>query len=92
VHRTQISPESFYVQRHQALYEAMLGLHEAPNPSISSPSPNGCAKRGQLDAVGGDDELARLIAGHPDQAHASTTSSGSTKTTSCGASSPRPRG
>ena len=66
----QISPESFYVQRHQALYEAMLGLHEARKPVDFVTVAERLRETGQLEAVGGEDELARLIAGTPTTAHA----------------------
>lgn len=66
----QISPESFYVQRHQALYEAMLGLHEARNPVDFVTVAERLRETNLLDAVGGEDELARLIAGTPTTAHA----------------------
>ena len=66
----QISPESFYVQRHQALYEAMLGLHEARKPVDFVTVAERLRETSQLEAVGGEDELARLIAGTPTTAHA----------------------
>lgn len=66
----QISPESFYVQRHQALYEAMLGLHEARKPVDFVTVAERLRETNQLEAVGGEDELARLIAGTPTTAHA----------------------
>ena len=66
----QISPESFYVQRHQALYEAMLGLHEARKPVDFVTVAARLRETSQLEAVGGEDELARLIAGTPTTAHA----------------------
>ena len=66
----QISPESFYVQRHQALYEAMLGLHEARKPVDFVTVAERLRETNLLDAVGGEDELARLIAGTPTTAHA----------------------
>ena len=66
----QISPESFYVQRHQALYEAMLGLHEARKPVDFVTVAERLRETNLLEAVGGEDELARLIAGTPTTAHA----------------------
>lgn len=66
----QISPESFYVQRHQSLFETMLALHEARKPVDFVTVAERLRETGRLDAVGGEDELARLISGTPTTAHA----------------------
>ena len=66
----QISPESFHVQRHQALYEAMLALHEARKPVDFVTVAERLRETNRLESVGGEDELARLIAGTPTTAHA----------------------
>ena len=66
----QISPESFYVQRHQSLFETMLALHEARKPVDFVTVAERLRETNRLDAVGGEDELARLISGTPTTAHA----------------------
>ena len=66
----QISPDSFYVQRHQSLFAAMLDLHGARKPVDFVTVTERLRETNQLDAVGGEDELARLISGTPTTAHA----------------------
>ena len=66
----QISPASFYVQRHQSLFAAMLDLHAERKPVDFVTVAERLRETGQLEAVGGEDELARLIAGTPTTAHA----------------------
>ena len=66
----QISAESFYVQRHQALYETMLALHGDRKPVDFVTVADRLRETGQLESVGGEDELGRLISGTPTTAHA----------------------
>lgn len=66
----QISPESFYLQRHQALYETMLVLHETRKPVDFVTVAERLRETNRLETVGGEDELARLISGTPTTAHA----------------------
>ena len=66
----QIAPESFYVQRHQCLYEAMLALHGERKPVDFVTVAERLRETRQLENVGGEEELARLIAGTPTTAHA----------------------
>ncbi len=66
----QISPASFYVQRHQSLFETMLALHEAHKPVDFVTVAERLRETNQLESVGGEDELARLISGTPTTAHA----------------------
>ena len=66
----QLSPDSFYVQRHQSLYETMLALHDARKPVDFVTVAERLRETNLLDAVGGEDELARLISGTPTTAHA----------------------
>ncbi len=66
----QISPASFHVQSHQCLFEAMLALHEARKPVDFLTVAERLRETNRLDSVGGEDELARLIAGTPTTAHA----------------------
>ena len=66
----QISPESFYVQRHQGIFDAMLALHNERKPVDFITVVERLRETGLLEASGGEDELARLIAGTPTTAHA----------------------
>ncbi|MGD9781559.1 MAG: replicative DNA helicase [Kiritimatiellia bacterium] len=66
----QISPESFYVQRHQCLYETMLALHAERKPVDFVTVVDRLRETQLLDGVGGEEELARLIDGTPTTAHA----------------------
>ena len=66
----QITVESFYVQTHQALFETMLGLHSARKPVDLVTVVDRLRENRQLDGVGGEEELARLIDGTPTTAHA----------------------
>ena len=66
----QISPASFYVQRHQTLFAAMLDLHAERKPVDFVTVAERLRETSQLESVGGEDELARLIAGTPTTAHA----------------------
>ena len=66
----QISAASFYVQSHQALFETMLDLHGARKPVDFVTVAERLRENGRLESVGGEDELARLIAGTPTTAHA----------------------
>ena len=66
----QIAPESFYVQRHQTLYEAMLALHAERKPVDFVTVVDRLRETQLLDGAGGEEELARLIDGTPTTAHA----------------------
>ena len=66
----QIAPESFYVRRHQCLYEAMLALHAERKPVDFVTVVDRLRETQLLDGVGGEEELARLIDGTPTTAHA----------------------
>ncbi|MDY0145741.1 MAG: replicative DNA helicase [Kiritimatiellia bacterium] len=66
----QITVESFYVQTHQALFETMLALYSARKPVDLVTVVDRLRENRQLDGVGGEEELARLIDGTPTTAHA----------------------
>ena len=66
----QISAASFHVQRHQSLFETMLALHGERKPVDFVTVTERLRETRLLDSVGGEDELARLIAGTPTTAHA----------------------
>lgn len=66
----QISAASFYVQRNQSLYETMLALHGERKPVDFVTVAERLRETNRLESVGGEDELARLIAGTPTTAHA----------------------
>lgn len=66
----QIVAESFYVQSHQSLYATMLVLHSARKPVDLVTVVDRLRDSSQLDSVGGEEELARLIDGTPTTAHA----------------------
>ena len=66
----QISAGSFYVQRHQSLFDTMLALHADRKPVDFVTVAERLRETGLLDSVGGEDELARLISGTPTTAHA----------------------
>ncbi len=66
----QISGDSFYVQRHQSLFETMMALHVDRKPVDFITVAERLRETGLLDGVGGEDELARLISGTPTTAHA----------------------
>ena len=68
--RSQVTSDSFYLQTHRLLFEAMLGLHTARKPVDFVTVTALLRDNQQLDTVGGEDELARLIAGTPTTAHA----------------------
>lgn len=66
----QISGDSFYVQRHQSLFETMLALHGDRKPVDFVTVAERLREMGRLESAGGEDELARLISGTPTTAHA----------------------
>jgi len=66
----QISADSFHVQRHQSLFGTMLALHGERKPVDFVTVAERLRETHLLDSVGGEDELARLIAGTPTTAHA----------------------
>ncbi len=66
----QVAVDSFYVQSHQSLYGTMLALHSARKPVDLVTVVNRLRESGELDAIGGEEELARLIDGTPTTAHA----------------------
>ena len=61
----QIAADSFYVQRHQSLFEAMLGLHSERKPVDFITVTERLRETHLLDSVGGEEELGRLISGTP---------------------------
>jgi replicative DNA helicase len=66
----QVSAASFYVQRNQSLFETMLALHGERKPVDFVTVAERLRETNRLESVGGEDELARLIAGTPTTAHA----------------------
>jgi len=66
----QIGADSFYLESHRELFEAMLTLHAARKPVDLVTVADRLREAGRLDAVGGEEELARLIEGTPTTAHA----------------------
>ena len=66
----QISAGSFYVQRHQSLFDTMMALHADRKPVDFVTVTERLRETALLDSVGGEDELARLISGTPTTAHA----------------------
>ncbi len=66
----QISPESFYVQAHQDLYATMLELYGNRKPVDLVTVADRLRETGQLQVLGGEEELGRLIEGTPTTAHA----------------------
>jgi replicative DNA helicase len=66
----QISGESFHVQRHEGIFETMLALHNERKPVDFVTVVERLRETGLLESAGGEDELARLIAGTPTTAHA----------------------
>lgn len=66
----QIQPDSFYIQSHQTLFGVMLELHNRRRPVDFVTVAERLREQGQLETVGGEEELARLIDGTPTTAHA----------------------
>ena len=66
----QISGESFYVQTYRTVFEAMLSLYSARKPVDLVTVVDALRERQQLEGVGGEEELVRLIDGTPTTAHA----------------------
>ncbi len=66
----QIAPESFHVQVHRDLYETMQDLHAARKPVDLVTVANRLRETNRLEALGGEEELGRLVAGTPTTAHA----------------------
>lgn len=68
--RSQLVSDSFYLQTHRLLFETLLELYNARKPVDFVTVATRLRENQQLDTVGGEDELARLIAGTPTTAHA----------------------
>ena len=66
----QISPESFHVQAHRDLYETMQDLHAARKPVDLVTVATRLHEANRMESIGGEEELARLVAGTPTTAHA----------------------
>ncbi len=66
----QLSADSFYLQTHQSLFQAMLDLHGERKPVDFVTVAERLRETQLLDAVGGEDELARLAGGAMTTAHA----------------------
>ena len=66
----QISPESFHVQAHRDLYETMQDLHATRKPVDLVTVSTRLREANRMEGVGGEEELARLVAGTPTTAHA----------------------
>ena len=58
----QISAGSFYVQRHQSLFDTMMALHADRKPVDFVTVTERLRETALLDSVGGEDELARRLA------------------------------
>ena len=68
--RRQIDADSFYVQNNRVLFQTMMDLHGAGKPVDLVTVIDRLRDGGQLESLGGEEELARLIDGTPTTAHA----------------------
>ena len=66
----QITTDSFYLQNHQTLYDTMAALHHAQRPVDVVTLSDRLRELRQLDAMGGEEELFRLMDATPTTAHA----------------------
>ncbi len=65
-----IKPEDFYFQRNQAIWQAMMNLHDRKDPIDTITLANELKGMDQFEAVGGESRLTRLIADTPTSVHA----------------------
>lgn len=65
-----LSPESFYVEKHRLIYEAMLDLFRKREPIDMLTLATRLDERGQLEAIGGRTYLAELANSVPSSANA----------------------
>lgn len=66
----QIGADAFYIQNNQTLFGVMLELHNRRHPVDFVTVAERLREQGLLETLGGEEELARLIAGTPTTAHA----------------------
>jgi len=69
--QAHLTKDSFFINSHQLVYEAILDLSATPGAPVDYLAvAERLRSRGQLEAVGGTEELARLVDATPTAAHA----------------------